>query len=57
MTPLEQAKADLERATDQFNRAANSTTPPGVLQKAVRDLMVAVDDWASMRRDTPRNAA
>ena len=50
MTAIDQARADLAAACQAFNRCANSTTPPGMLQKAVRDLMVAVDDYAEIRR-------
>lgn len=51
MNPLEQAKADLDTACQNFNNAASATTPPGVLQKAVRDLMCAVDNWADTKRE------
>ena len=50
MTALDDARANLDAACESFNRCANSTTPPGMLQKAVRDLMVAVDDYAEIRR-------
>lgn len=28
MTPLEQARADLDKACDEFNDAASTSTPP-----------------------------
>lgn len=56
-TPLEQAKATLDEAVDQFNRVANSTTPPGKLQQAVNDLMYAVNHYADLKRETVRGAA
>jgi hypothetical protein len=55
-TPLEQAKKQLDTACDEFNRAAAATTPPGKLQKAVRDLMYAVDNFCDMKRETVRGA-
>lgn len=54
MTPLEQARADLETACTDFNNAANQSTPPDQLERAVRRLMEAVLNWADTRRETRR---
>lgn len=54
MTPLEQARADLETACQSFNAAANQSTPPDVLERSVRRLMEAVLHWSDTRRETRR---
>ena len=56
MTALDQASANLDAACQTFNRYANSTTPPGVLQKAVMDLVYAVNHWADLKRETVRES-
>lgn len=56
MTPLDQAQSALDRACEHFDRVRVSTTPPGVLQQAVRDLMAAVDHFADLRRETVRGS-
>lgn len=50
MTPLEQARADLDRACDEFNDAARTTTPPDRLERAVRRLMASVESYCEMVR-------
>lgn len=54
MTPLEQARADLETACQSFNQAANQSTPPDVLERSVRRLMEAVLNFTDTRRETRR---
>ena len=56
MSALESARANLDAACQTFNRCANSTTPPGMLQLAVNDLMYAVNHWAELKRETVRES-
>ena len=56
MNALDHARANLDAACQTFNRCANSTTPPGVLQKAVMDLVYAVNHYADLRRETVRES-
>lgn len=46
----DQAALELLTAHENFVRVLASTTQPGLLQKAARDLTAAVDDWAEIRR-------